>query len=162
MTFHTWRYSVCMRGSVSDSRLFLNTLHTDRKAGHWGNGLPQRADSVVNSLRKNQIIGNNIFYMANLQHFFSVPHQVGEDSWSGSEAQLRPGLPPPRRAGGGGLHQLLHLRHGLQRAVSRPHQLPDHVAPLVQGPVLQELHHVCRWGPETLVLNQTEGVFPSL
>lgn len=81
--------------------------------------------------------------------FFSFHPTVGEDGWPGPQAQLRPGLPSPWRAGGGSLYQLLHLCYRLQTAVSWPHHLPAHVAPLVQSPILQRLHHVCRCGPET-------------
>lgn len=80
---------------------------------------------------------------------FSFLPPACEDSWPGPQAKLRYGLPSPRRAGGRSLYQLLHLCYRLQTAVSWPHQLPAHVAPLVQSPVLQRLHHVCRCGPET-------------
>lgn len=80
-------------------------------------------------------------------HFLSP---AGENSRLGSQAQLRPRLPPPWCPGGRGLCQLLHPLHRLLAAVSRAHQLPAHVATLVQSPLLQRLHHVGRFGPGTL------------
>ena len=89
------------------------------------------------------IIIDSLFYS-----LFSCLPSVGEDSWLGPQAQLHLWLPSSWCAGGRSLHQFLYLRYRLHTAVPRPHKLHAHVAFVVQSPILQRLHHVCRYGPE--------------
>ncbi|XP_048372381.1 2-acylglycerol O-acyltransferase 2-like isoform X3 [Sphaerodactylus townsendi] len=70
-----------------------------------------------------------------------LPHHAGEGGGPGSCAQLPLRLPPPRRAGGGGLRQLLHRGDGLPGALPWPHPPLADAALLVQSALLPRLHH---------------------